>query len=120
VRQILLNLLSNAAKFTKAGGSVAVTVTRERGAGISVAVADTGVGIPAADLERVLQPFEQVGNAMISNSGGTGLGLPLARELMLLHGGNLTLASMPGIGTTVTIVFPEERVLGPDLRAVNQ
>jgi signal transduction histidine kinase len=120
VKQILLNLLSNAAKFTAAGGSIAVTLTRERGAGVAVAVADTGVGIPAADLERVLQPFEQVGNAMISNSGGTGLGLPLARELMMLHGGNLTLASKPGIGTTVTIVFPEERVLGPDLRVVGR
>jgi signal transduction histidine kinase len=70
----------------------------------------------------VLQPFEQVGNAMTSNSGGTGLGLPLSRELAVLHGGTLSLTSEPNRGTIVTVTFPENRVVKrraalPELRA---
>ncbi|HUH83759.1 MAG TPA: ATP-binding protein [Stellaceae bacterium] len=112
VKQIMLNLLSNATKFTEGGGLIEVTLARKHGDGASITVADTGVGIPQSDLERVLKPFEQVGNVMVSNSGGTGLGLPLAHELMALHGGTLTLASAPGQGTRVTITFPEARVVG--------
>jgi len=112
VKQIMLNLLSNATKFTGPGGTIEVTLARQPGEGASITVADTGVGIPASDIERVLKPFEQVGNVMVSSSGGTGLGLPLAHELMALHGGTLTLASDPGQGTRVTIAFPEARVVG--------
>ena len=112
VKQIMLNLLSNATKFTERGGMIEVTLTRQPGEGASITVADTGVGIPASDIDRVLKPFEQVGNVMVSNSGGTGLGLPLAHELMTLHGGTLMLASHPGQGTRVTISFPEKRVVG--------
>ncbi len=112
VKQIMLNLLSNATKFTERGGTIAVTLARQPGEGASITVADSGVGIPASDIERVLKPFEQVGDVMVSNSGGTGLGLPLAHELMALHGGTLMLASDPGEGTEVTITFPEARVVG--------
>jgi signal transduction histidine kinase len=111
VKQILLNLLSNATKFTERGGIIKLAMKREPGAGVSLTVSDTGIGIPAADLARVLQPFEQVGNAMTSNGGGTGLGLPLARELAVLHGGTLSLASEPGRGTVVTVTFPESRMV---------
>jgi signal transduction histidine kinase len=112
VKQILLNLLSNATKFTDRGGAIDVTLTRKPGAGAAVAVVDTGVGIPAHDIERVLKPFEQVGDVMISNSGGTGLGLPLAHELATLHGGTLSLVSEPGRGTEVTVTFPDTRIVG--------
>jgi signal transduction histidine kinase len=110
VRQILLNLLSNATKFSRDGGGIEVALIRERGSGVRLRVSDTGVGIAAADLERVLRPFEQVGDAMLNNGGGTGLGLPLARELAMLHGGALTLSSEVGRGTTVTVTFPEARL----------
>ena len=110
IKQILLNLLSNATKFTTAGGRIAVTLDRERGNGVRLRVSDTGIGIAAGDLERVLRPFEQVGNAMVNSGGGTGLGLPLTRELTLLHGGTLTLSSELGRGTAVTVTFPEARV----------
>ena len=113
VKQILLNLLSNAVKFTGEGGRIEVTLDHERGSGVRLRVSDTGVGIPAADLERVLRPFEQVGNAMLNYGGGTGLGLPLARELVMLHGGALTLSSEVGRGTVVTVAFPEARLARP-------
>jgi len=111
MKQILLNLLSNAAKFTDGDGVITLAVSREPGAGVTLAVSDTGIGIPAGDLERMLQPFEQVGDAMTSNGGGTGLGLPLSRELAMLHGGTLSLASVPGHGTTVTVSLPESRLV---------
>ena len=110
VKQILLNLLSNAAKFTERGGVIRLAAGREPGAGVRLTVSDTGIGIPAGDVERVLQPFEQVGEAVTSNGGGTGLGLPLSRELVVLHGGTLSLASERGRGTIVTVTFPETRM----------
>ena len=113
VKQILLNLLSNAAKFTGAGGRIEISLDRERGSGVRLRVSDTGVGIAASDLERVLRPFEQVGDAALNHGGGTGLGLPLARELTMLHGGALTLSSRLGFGTVVTVTFPEARLARP-------
>jgi signal transduction histidine kinase len=122
VKQILLNLLSNATKFTEHGGRVEVGLDHERGTGVRLKVSDTGIGIHAADVERVLLPFEQVGNATVSNGGGTGLGLPLARELAILHGGTLALSSELGRGTTVTVTLPEARMtqlhVGKALRAL--
>ncbi len=110
VRQMLQELLSNAVKFTGRGGAVTVVLTAEPGRGIGIEIADTGIGIPAADIHRVLLPFEQVGQAMARSTGGTGLGLPLARELAMQHGGSLTLESELGRGTTVRVLFPRERV----------
>ncbi len=111
IKQILLNVLSNATKFTEPSGQIKVSIVRELDRGIVIAVTDTGIGIPAADLVRVLEPFEQVGTHAVANTGGTGLGLPLARELSQLHGGTLVLESEPGRGTTVKVSFPEGRVL---------
>ena len=102
---MLLNILSNAIKFTPAGGRVAVRVsfTRSRAA---VVVSDTGCGIPAADLKRVTLPFVQVASSLSRKYGGSGLGLSIARQLCTLHGGNLTIRSTEGKGTTVRITLP--------------
>jgi signal transduction histidine kinase len=121
MNQVLTNLLSNAVKFTGRGGSVEACVTHDDQRGIAITVRDSGVGIPRADIQRVMLPFEQGGHAMVSGTGGTGLGLPLARELVMKHGGTLTLESEPGRGTTATVIFPPERAAAPKRReAVRQ
>jgi two-component system cell cycle sensor histidine kinase PleC len=76
---------------------------------VSVSVADTGIGMAAAEIPHALQPFGQIDNAMSRPQGGTGLGLPLAKRLIELHGGTLTLESEPGRGTLVIISLPPER-----------
>lgn len=111
LRQILLNLLSNAVKFTPAGGTVTISIGLNGQGGASVAVRDTGIGIPANQIAHVLKPFTQVENIMTRKHAGTGLGLPLSKSLMELHGGSLTLESEVGSGTTVTIAFPRERLI---------
>lgn len=112
LRQVLLNLLSNAVKFTPSGGSVALTAQRRAGGGITLAVIDTGIGIAAEDIDTVFAPFGRVESVFHRNTDGTGLGLPLARQLTELHGGTLTLESAPGQGTRVLVVLPEERPVG--------
>jgi len=109
--QILLNLLSNAIKFTTPGGEVTLSATIEADGALSIRVRDTGIGIAAQDLETVLSPFGQVESAFKRTHHGTGLGLPLAKSLTELHGGTLSLQSVPGAGTTVTILLPSRRVL---------
>ena len=79
--------------------------------GVELSVSDTGIGIAPRDIERVMLPFEQVGGPMARSAGGTGLGLPLAREFARLHGGTLTLASRRGCGTTARLWLPPERML---------
>lgn len=111
VRQILINLLSNALKYTNAGGRVSVTAD-EDGDWISIHVIDTGVGIAAEDMERVFIPFEQTKYAVGMAKDGTGLGLPLTRELAIQHGGLVQLDSEIGKGTTATVRFPKEPPLG--------
>ncbi len=119
IKQILLNLLSNAIKFSPAGGMVTVVAEIDREASLSLTVADTGIGIAADQLERVLQPFTQVENTLTRTHAGTGLGLPLCKSLIELHGGRLALQSTVGRGTAVTITLPKERVLaaGPTASA---
>jgi len=105
VKQIMLNLLSNAIKFTPAGGSVGVSLS-DSGGLVTIRICDTGIGIPADDLERLGRPFEQVeGDPMIAKNGA-GLGLALVRALTEKHGGTLTMASEEGVGTEVTVTFP--------------
>jgi signal transduction histidine kinase len=108
MKQILVNLLSNAVKFTPKGGRVSVAVAIEAGCP-TIAVADTGIGIPAKDLSRVCEPFVQVDTSLARRFEGTGLGLTLTKRLVELHGGELILRSTLGTGTTVTIRLPEER-----------
>ena len=110
-KQVLLNLITNSVKFTPAGGSVTVNASWDVAIGLAVTVADTGIGIPESEFERVLKPFEQVDSSLSRQHQGTGLGLPLVKAIMELHGGRLELKSKLGIGTEVTVVFPPERLL---------
>jgi signal transduction histidine kinase len=107
VHQMLLNLLSNALKFTPFGGEIAVDVFR-RGPDVVISVSDTGIGIRQEDIQKVLEPFGQVDSALSHRHQGTGLGLPLTKELAELHGGSLTLESNVDVGTTVTITLPSD------------
>ncbi|WP_189045101.1 PAS domain-containing sensor histidine kinase [Aliidongia dinghuensis] len=112
MRQVLLNVLSNAVKFTEPGGTIAVAADRTAGGGLALRVADTGIGMTAEEVAVALQPFRQVDRALSRRYEGTGLGLPLAQRLAELHGGRLEIDSVPGEGTRVTILIPPERVLG--------
>jgi len=111
VKQILLNLLANAMKYNLENGSITVTTNINSEGALRIVVADTGVGIAAEDIPSVLEPFGQArSNAHLTHEG-TGLGLSLSKQLVELHGGTLDLESAIGLGTTVTVTFPSERVL---------
>jgi|TARA_Y100000294_G_scaffold177384_1_gene202617 PAS domain S-box-containing protein len=111
IKQILINLLSNAVKFTPAGGRVSVDVVDKGDGGITIGVTDTGIGIDAKDIPKVLEPFGQVAESQKRDHGGTGLGLPICKFLMELHGGSLDIESEIGTGTAITIRFPSERTI---------
>ncbi len=111
VRQVFFNLIGNAVKFTSAGGQIRISGGFDPRNGTRVTVADTGVGIAAADLERVLEPFVQIDSALARQHHGTGLGLPAVKTIMELHGGTVELQSMVGTGTEVTVVFPADRAV---------
>ena len=110
-KQVLLNLVTNAVKFTPSGGRITICARFDAELGLSVTVADTGIGISEDDLERVLKPFEQVDSSLSLLHPGTGLGLPLVKAIMEMHGGALRLESKLGEGTAVTVVFPTERAI---------
>ncbi|MCA8901448.1 MAG: PAS domain-containing sensor histidine kinase [Hyphomonas sp.] len=107
IRQMVLNLVSNAIKFTDAGGKITVEV-QQRGPEIMVSVTDTGIGIPADDLTRLARPFEQVSGSRDRNYEGTGLGLALTKSFAEMHGGHMSLSSIEGEGTTVSFTLPIE------------
>ncbi|HEX4616303.1 MAG TPA: HAMP domain-containing sensor histidine kinase [Stellaceae bacterium] len=109
-KQVLLNLLSNAVKFTQPSGRVIVDCKRDEHGGLVISVKDTGVGIPREQLEKVLEPFEQVEDHLTRRNEGTGLGLPIAKALIELHGGELTLHSELNVGTTAELRLPRERI----------
>jgi signal transduction histidine kinase len=109
IKQVFLNVLGNAVKFTPEGGAVSVGLETAADRRLLVHVADTGIGIAEADLARVLEPFVQLESAFSRTHGGAGLGLPLVKKIMDLHNGGLTISSTPGAGTTVTLWFPAER-----------
>ena len=111
LKQILLNLLTNAVKFTPAGGKVTLRVSDAGRKGLTIAIADTGIGMSAADIEVALSPFGQVDSEFARKHKGTGLGLPITRSLVRLHGGEMAIESEPGKGTTVTVSFPGNRVV---------
>jgi signal transduction histidine kinase len=110
VRQIVLNLVTNAIKFTREGGRVMLSLAADPQHGIQIRVADTGIGIAPEDIARVVRPFEQVETVLSRTHGGTGLGLPLTSKLTELHGGRLTIESQVAQGTTVTVWLPPERL----------
>jgi signal transduction histidine kinase len=97
-------------KFTPRGGEIRVTIY-QRGGALAIAIADTGIGIAPEDIPRALERFGQVDSSFSRKYEGTGLGLPLSKRLMELHGGRLDLESAVGIGTTVTASFPAERLV---------
>ncbi|MDJ0944607.1 MAG: ATP-binding protein [Kiloniellales bacterium] len=113
LKQILLNLLSNAIKFTPEGGSVTLAAGREADGGLWLSVQDSGIGIARQHHELVFEPFEQVDNVRSRRYPGTGLGLPIAKKIVELHGGRVALESELAEGTKITLRLPAARVLGP-------
>jgi len=111
--QILINLVDNAVKYTPRGGQVTIRAAASGPAVMEVLVGDTGVGIPAADLPRITERFYRVDKARSRELGGTGLGLAIVKHLVLAHGGELTIDSALGEGTTVRFTLPLARVAGP-------
>jgi signal transduction histidine kinase len=110
-RQVLFNLIGNAVKFTPTAGRIDVSVGLDAEAGLAITISDTGIGIAAADMERVLRPFERVDNSLSRRYQGAGLGLPLVKAIMELHGGSIRLQSELWVGTAVTVVFPRNRIV---------
>ena len=109
VRQMLLNLLSNASKFTHEGGQITISTRRDESGEIFLTVADTGVGIAQADHEKILSPFGQVENALSRKHAGTGLGLSLVKSMIEMHGGRVEIKSEVGEGAAISLVFPASR-----------
>jgi signal transduction histidine kinase len=122
IKQILINLVSNALKFTPAGGQVRVDcrllADGPLAGSLALAVTDSGIGISAENIPKVLERFGQVDSPQQRKHTGTGLGLPLSRQLAQLHGGELTLESTVDVGTTVTVTLPASRVIARDAATV--
>jgi signal transduction histidine kinase len=116
-KQVLLNLLANAAKFTPPGGTVELSCRVDRESGLAITIADTGIGIAPEHMNRVLEAFEQVDSSWNRQQHGTGLGLALVKAIMELHGGTLELQSTASVGTEVTIIFPADRLVFDSLRS---
>ncbi len=110
-KQMLINLAANAIKFTPRGGRVTLRMEADRTGGAAVAVEDTGIGMTEAELERALEPFGQVDPAQSADEHGTGLGLPMVRSLIEMHGGRLEARSTRGAGTIMRLVFPPLRAV---------
>jgi signal transduction histidine kinase len=109
--QMVLNLVTNAIKFSPDGGHIEIVCRTNPTDGLSIAVTDTGIGIASDDIGRVLEAFEQVDSSLSRKQQGTGLGLPLVRAMMELHGGKFGLTSNVGVGTEAKITFPLDRVV---------
>ena len=113
--QILLNLLSNALKFSQAGGEARVEALVDPDDGFVIKVIDTGVGIAAKDMPRILERFSQADSGLTRRYQGAGLGLPIVKALVELHGGALELESEEGRGTVALVSFPKERIVKPNV-----
>ncbi|MEX2455571.1 MAG: CHASE2 domain-containing protein [Rhodospirillaceae bacterium] len=109
IKQMLLNLLTNAVKFTPQGGRVTVAAYTDDGGGIVMLVRDTGIGIDICDFERIMEPFGQADASLSREYEGTGLGLPLVKSMVELHQGRLALESEVGVGSVFSLIFPPER-----------
>jgi signal transduction histidine kinase len=120
VRQILVNLLSNAAKFTAPERRVLLMARPAADGGVTIAIADTGIGMTHEEIMLALQPFSQVDARRARAQEGTGLGLPLALGLARLHGGTLHIESQPNAGTTVVLTLPGRAVGASPLTATAQ
>lgn len=111
LKQILLNVLSNAVKFTPQNGSVRIATAIDEGGNLKIIITDTGIGIPADVVPNLFAPFRQGDNSISRRFGGTGLGLAISRKLIELHGGNIEIESEIGHGTTVSLTFPRDRLI---------
>jgi len=111
ISQVFLNLLSNAIKFTPKGGQVAIKCELRDDGALRVIFEDSGIGIDEANIEKVFVPFAQIESALSRSYEGTGLGLPLTKNIMELHGGKIKLKSVLGLGTTAIVEFPPSRVV---------
>ncbi|MCB1562081.1 MAG: PAS domain-containing sensor histidine kinase [Alphaproteobacteria bacterium] len=110
IKQIVTNLLSNAVKFTPSGGRITISSEMDEKGRFHLSFTDTGIGLDEKEVEKALSPFGQVNSELDRSGSGTGLGLTLVDALLKLHGGEMELFSQKGIGTTVTIIFPADRV----------
>ena len=110
IKQICMNLITNAIKFTPSGGSLTISCERDAQKNLSLSFTDTGIGMDDAEIKLALQPFSQIDTALDRDGSGTGLGLTLVTALIELHGGRLELFSQKGVGTTATVLFPASRV----------
>jgi PAS domain S-box-containing protein len=119
VKQIIINLLSNAIKFTDNGGEITLKAWFRPLSGFVLQIADNGIGIALEDIPVVLEPFKQVDSKIGRKYEGAGLGLPLTKSLVEIHGGSFDLQSKLGEGTTVTIRFPAERIIHSLTHATN-
>ncbi|MGE4249139.1 MAG: ATP-binding protein [Parvibaculaceae bacterium] len=113
IRQVLINLITNAIKFSTPGKSAHLEIERSAEDGLAFVIEDHGIGIEAKDIERIFEPFEQGDTGASRRHAGIGLGLAIARRLARLHGGDVTLTSVPGAGTTARFSLPAERVKWP-------
>jgi signal transduction histidine kinase len=118
ITQVLLNLATNAVKFTPAGGTVTISAAVEPSGNLVMSVADTGIGISEKDLERVFEPFVQVNRSAHPQQEGAGLGLAICKNLIELHQGRIEVSSKPQRGTTVRVILPAVRLM-PVVAAVN-
>ena len=106
LEQVVVNILSNAVKYTPAGGHIRLSAREISGERVRIMVEDDGVGIPQEDVPRLFERFYRVDKARSREAGGTGLGLAIAKEIVQQHEGRITLASEYGKGTTVSIILP--------------
>lgn len=118
IKQVLINLLTNAIKFTKPGGRVRISVADAED-GLDIRISDTGIGMSAAEIPVALAAFGQVDSSLARKHEGTGLGLPLSKAMVEMHGGSLAIDSEVGIGTTVAVRIPAARIVarGPSAAA---
>ncbi len=107
MKQALLNLLSNAAKFTSKG-RLTLRVAREADGAVCFRVSDTGVGMTQGELDKLFQPFRQADDSSTKRFGGTGLGLAITKHFCTMLGGDVTVESTPGVGSTFTIILPDQ------------
>jgi len=117
MKQVLLNLLTNAVKFTPEGGTVTVRADCSADGEVRLSVADTGIGMSKEDLPRAMESFGQVDSDLSRRYEGTGLGLPLAKRLVEMHDGRFEIESEPDRGTVVTVILPASRRIEPEAAA---
>ncbi|MHA7969806.1 ATP-binding protein [Rhizobium sp. CAU 1783] len=111
IKQIVLNILANAIRFTPSGGQIIVSTAYEPNGSVALRIRDTGIGMSRTELEQAMKPFRQVQSGMHKRGDGTGLGLPLTKAMVDANRANFSISSAPNEGTLVEIIFPSQRVL---------